>query len=314
MNARRSLLQRCWVYQRERFPLLAHGVLIAGFSVATVGYTSARIELAALPATATAVAFVLCFLFFLQLRIADEYKDFEVDARYRPERPVPRGLVTLRELGALAVMAGLVQLGLALWLEPRIAVVLLIAWSYYLLMTVEFFVPAWLATRPVVYMISHLMILPLLAALASACVWLRLRDTPPDLTWFLAFSYCSGAVLELGRKIRAPGDERVGVRTYSALWGGRAAVCAWLAVLLLTALFGALAARDIGFQVPMAGCLAVLLLWGTYLAWSFLSAPATASAKRLETFAGLWVLLTYLILGVAPLYSSWYTAGGESAP
>ena len=45
------------------------------------------------------VAFVTCFLFFLQLRIADEFKDFEEDTRYRPYRPVPRGLVTLRELG-----------------------------------------------------------------------------------------------------------------------------------------------------------------------------------------------------------------------
>lgn len=314
MNVRCSQLQRFWVYQRERFPLLAHGVLIAGFSLSTVGYTAVRLRLAVLPAAAAVVAFVLCFLFFLQLRIADEYKDFEVDARYRPERPVPRGLVTLRELGALAVMAGLVQLGLSLWLEPRVAVVLLIVWSYYLLMTVEFFVPAWLATRPVAYMISHLMILPLLAALASACVWLRVRASPPDLTWFLAFSYCSGAVLELGRKIRAPSDELHGVRTYSALWGGRPAVCAWLATLLVTALFGVLAARDIGFHAPMAVCLAVLLLWGAYLALSFLSVPATASAKRLENFAGMWVLLTYLMLGIAPLYQGWYMLGGASTP
>ena len=34
----------------------------------------------------------------LQLRLADEFKDFEEDSRYRPYRPVPRGLVSLRDL------------------------------------------------------------------------------------------------------------------------------------------------------------------------------------------------------------------------
>lgn len=311
---RDSLFRRYWIYLSERFPLLAHGLLIAGFSVSTVGYTSARLGLAAMPTSATIVAFVLCFLFFLQLRIADEYKDFEVDARYRPERPVPRGLVSLRELGAIAVMAGVVQLGLAIWLDPRLPTVLAIVWAYYLLMTVEFFVPAWLESRPIAYMISHLMILPLLASLASACVWLPVRDTPPNLTWFLAFSYCSGAVLELARKIRAPSDELTGVRTYSALWGAPAAVCAWLAALLLTAVFGAMAARDIDFLVPLIACFAVLLPWGALLAWSFLSAPSMARAKRLEAFAGVWVLLNYLILGVAPLYLHSYALGRESTP
>ena len=59
-------------------------------------------------------------LFFLQLRIADEFKDFEDDARYRPYRPVPRGLVTLRELAWVGVGAAAIQLALALWLEPSL--------------------------------------------------------------------------------------------------------------------------------------------------------------------------------------------------
>ena len=42
-------------------------------------------------------------VFFLQLRIADEFKDFAEDSRFRPYRPVPRGLVTLTELGWVGV-------------------------------------------------------------------------------------------------------------------------------------------------------------------------------------------------------------------
>ncbi len=36
------------------------------------------------------VAYVTSLLFFLQLRIADEHKDCDEDARYRPYPPGPR--------------------------------------------------------------------------------------------------------------------------------------------------------------------------------------------------------------------------------
>src|SRR5688572_5095071 len=100
-------MNRWWVYQRERFPLLAHGPLIAAFSASAVSY-SALLRGETRPA---AVSYVVAFLVslgsFVQLRIADEFKDADEDARHRPYRPVPRGLVKLRELGAIgAVIAG----------------------------------------------------------------------------------------------------------------------------------------------------------------------------------------------------------------
>lgn len=314
MDNRPPALHRWWVYQRERFPVFAHGILIGSFSVSTVGYTSSLLNMDSLRTAALVVSFVLCFLFFLQLRIADEFKDYEDDRRYRPERPVPRGLVTLRELGLLAIVAGLVQLVVALVFERSLALMLMIAWAYYLLMTVEFFVPAWLSTRPIAYMISHLFILPLLALLVSACVWLPHRGTPPELGWYLAFSYGSGAVLELGRKVRAPMDERAGVRTYSALWGGRRAVLAWLGAMFFSALCGTLAAKTIGFHIPMATLLALSVLWAGSIAWRFVSAPSTASANRLAAYSGLWVLAMYVSVGVAPMCWRWYVTGAESIP
>ena len=66
------------------------------------------------------VAFVTTFIFFLQLRIADEFKDFADDLRFRPYRPVPRGLISLRELGVVGVIGALIQLLLALWLSPSL--------------------------------------------------------------------------------------------------------------------------------------------------------------------------------------------------
>ena len=102
-------LSRWNIYQRERFPVLAHGPLIAAFSSGAVCY-SAQLRAVASGSRPTVsvaslvVAFVSCLLFFFQLRVSDEFKDHEEDSRWRPYRPVPRGLVTLRELGWLAAV------------------------------------------------------------------------------------------------------------------------------------------------------------------------------------------------------------------
>src|SRR5690606_2728888 len=90
------------------------------------------------PAWAFVVAFLLALLVFLQLRIADEFKDAEDDRRYRPERPVPRGLVSLRELLAVGVAAGAMALALAFSLSPLVAVLLLLVWAWGALMAIEF--------------------------------------------------------------------------------------------------------------------------------------------------------------------------------
>ena len=60
-------------------------------------------------------------------------------ARFRPYRLVPRGLVNLRELGLVGVMSGVTQLILAAFLQPALIVLLLLAWTYLALMSVEFF-------------------------------------------------------------------------------------------------------------------------------------------------------------------------------
>ena len=112
-------MNRWVIYQRERFPLAAHAPLVAAFSASAVCFSSLLRGHAVAPSPAAlVVAFTTSLLFFLQLRIADEFKDCEDDARFRPYRPVPRGLVTLPELAVIGLAGAVVQLGLALWLHP----------------------------------------------------------------------------------------------------------------------------------------------------------------------------------------------------
>lgn len=293
--------RRWWIYQRERFPLVAHGPLILAFSFCAVAF-SAHLRGGGWPQIgAVVVAFVSSLLFFLQLRIADEFKDLAEDTRWRPYRPVPRGLVTLRELGWVFVAAALIQLALALWWSPTQVVVLAVAWAYLAAMTVEFGCRTWLKRHPIVYLWSHMLIMPLVDLYATTCDWVPALGTPPTgLLWFLAASFANGVVIELGRKIRSPADEEEGVETYSVLWGPVRAAGVWWCMLLVTATLATLAANDAQAALPVGTVLAVGVIVGGVLALWFARRRQPRDGKRIELAAGLWTLVLYGSLGLIP--------------
>ncbi|MGB0034157.1 MAG: UbiA family prenyltransferase [Candidatus Acidiferrales bacterium] len=294
---------RWWIYQRERFPIFAHAPLIAAFSFSAISYSSLLRGPAVLPGAAAAiVAFFSAFLSFLQLRLADEFKDFDEDSRYRPYRPVPRGLIKLRELGWVWVASGVLQLLMALLLKPQLAPLLLIVWIYLSMMSKEFFVKRWLKSHPFTYMWTHMLIMPVIDFYTTACDWMVVGVRPPKgLTWFLLVSFFNGMVVEIGRKIRSPQDEEKGVETYSFLWGRGGAVAAWLTAMLVTAAFAWLAADRIAFGRPVLWLLGVLLVAAVGLSLFFLRDPKPKRGKLFEAMAGVWSLLMYLSLGAVPL-------------
>lgn len=303
-------MNRWWIYQKERFPVFAHGPLILAFSLSAMAYSALLRGETGLRPEAALVAFVTAFLFFLQLRIADEFKDAEEDARWRPYRPVPRGLVSLRELGWVGAGAGAIQLVGSLWLRPLQLLLLLAAWGYLALMSKEFFVRDWLKSRPIAYMLSHMVVMPVFDIYATACDWLTAGALPPHgLGWFLAVSYLNGIVIEIGRKVRAPEDEEEGVETYSALWGRPSALAAWLGAMLLTALCAWRGAVLIGFAAPVAALLALLLAAAAFLAISFARSPLPGRGKKVELFSGVWTLFMYLSLGAVPLLLRYWQGG-----
>jgi 4-hydroxybenzoate polyprenyltransferase len=276
---------------------------VAAFSFSAVAYSSLLRGDRDFPELTTwLVAFITSLAFFLQLRIADEFKDFDEDSRFRPYRPVPRGLIKLRELGWVGFMMAATQLGLALWLNKSLIVLLFITWAYLTLMSVEFFARDWLKARPVTYLWTHMLIMPLVDLYATATDWMTAGGgVPHGLHWFLIVSFFNGVVIEIGRKIRAPEDEEHGVETYSVLWGRKRAVAVWLGALLITGASAALAAREIAFLWPVAMVLMMLLATAVIASFKFLSRPAPGSGKRFEAIAAVWTLCMYLSLGAGPL-------------
>lgn len=294
---------RWWIYQRERFPVLAHGPLILAFSLSSVCFSSLLRGAENFPALIPiGIAFLCSFFSFLHLRLADEFKDIEEDTKYRPYRPVPRGLVRLRELGWIwAATAGL-QFFLAVWLDWRLLAPLLVTWTYLALMSREFFCRDWLKKHPFTYMWTHMFIMPLIDFFATACDWLPNAGWPPEgLFWFVAASFFNGFIIEIGRKIRAPEDEETGVETYSVLWGRARATRMWWGVMGLTFISALFAAEQIHFLTPVAIVLGVVLILAIFLGGKFLRNPLPGKGKQFELIAGIWTLLLYLTLGVVPM-------------
>jgi hypothetical protein len=292
------------VYQHERFPLAGHAPLVAAFSGSAVSFSALLRDPSSVPGWRPAiVAFATSLLFFLQLRIADEFKDAAEDARFRSYRPVPRGLVTLSELRTIGVGAAIVQAALAIWLDTSLLTLLVPVWVYLLLMQREFFAARWLRDRPIAYMVTHMTIVPLIDLYATACDWrvTGLRHPPAALSWFLLVSLCNGFVIELGRKIRAPMDEEHGVQTYTSLWGARGATLVWMGALASAGLCALVAARSVEMTLPLAAALLTLLGVCVAAATRFVASPLPASGKRFEALSWLWTVSMYLTLGLVPL-------------
>ena len=296
---------RWWIYQKSRFPIFVHGPLVLLFVASVMLFSSLQANVTP-DLLRLIAAFISVLLFFAQLRIADEHKDEEVDRKYRPYRPVPSGLVSLDELSRLAWLAAALQFLVALAIDVGLVPILLAVWFYIALMTREFFAADWLKRRPAVYLLSHMLVMPLIAFYVSAFDWLcESRDIPEGLAWVLALSFGCGIVLEVGRKIRAPGQERAGVETYSAAWGGTMAIRVWAIAVAIASATCWMAVRVLSDTAWMLPAMALLIMLAALVAAYYRASGGCATAARLvEPVSGVIALGLYAALGPA----QWFLA------
>ncbi|MEM6697104.1 MAG: UbiA family prenyltransferase, partial [Bacteroidota bacterium] len=299
----KSFWQRLWVYQNERFPLLGNGVMIAAFTFSAVSYSricrgaSGFIHwsdfLIGIFATVT--------LFFL-VRIFDEFKDQEDDAKYRQYLPVPRGLVNLKELRTVGWSVGLLQIAIIAFFQPQMLPLYALVLAYLCLMGVEFFVPEWLKQRQILYITSHMFIIPLIDLYASGLDWKLDGDSPHwGLVWFFAVSYMNGLVLEFGRKIRTPETEEEGVVSYTKLYGTKGGTVTWMTLMLVTMLLAMGASHYAGYSWLAYVILGVFFVLCSLIGFSFLKTPTQKRSKQIEYASAAWTALMYLSLGGVPM-------------
>ncbi len=290
------MIERWLVYQRERFPLARHAPLVLVTCLCALAFTLQAQNEPRWPGLGAwfGSSLVTLGLFFI-LRVLDEFKDFEDDSRFRPYRPVPRGVLKLEDLARAGWLVAGLQLFLTVVFAPRAVIPLIVCWVFMALMALEFFVPQWLKARPLAYMLSHAPITGLIQVQASAWVWTDAMSAEVILLALAATA--AGIMLELGRKIRAPEDEEPGVDTYTAAWGIPRAVAIWLlagavaATLTLISSFG-------WFSVIGLSLLGASSLW---LGLKFHADASKQLSKWFEPASAVWALIVFASLALKGL-------------
>lgn len=299
--------RRFLIYQKERFPLIGNGLLISAFTFSAVSYSRiCRNVEGFISWKDFAIGIFATITLFLLVRIFDEFKDREDDAKYRSYLPVPRGLVSLSELRKVGLVVGVLQIAVIaifqlpmLWLYAMVLV-------YLLLMAVEFFIPNWLRKRQLAYITSHMVLIPLIDIYASGLDWLLDGASAHwGLAWFFAVSYVNGLVLEFGRKMRTPDKEEDGVVSYTGLYGLKGGPIIWVFLMAVTLSLALGASHFANYgQLAYVVFASAFVLCAAPGIWFILS-PTQKGSKLMEYASALWTILMYLGLGGIPMISSW---------
>jgi UbiA prenyltransferase family len=298
-----AFYKRFLTYQKERFPFLAHGIMITAFTFSAVSYSRiCRKQEGFIDLSDFLIGVFATITLFFLVRIFDEFKDKEDDAKYRKYLPVPRGLISLKELKIIGWIVGLTQLTVIAIFQLEMLYLYAIVLAYLVLMGVEFFVPKWLKSKQIIYITSHMVIIPLIDIYSSGLDWL-LGDASPHwgLAWFFAVSYMNGLVLEFGRKIRAPEGEEEGVISYTGLYGTKGGTVAWIVLMFVTLGLAIGASNYAGF-----GMVATIVLSSFFILCAtpgvlFIKNPTKKMSKFIEYSSALWTALMYLSLGAIPM-------------
>ncbi|MCA9167839.1 MAG: hypothetical protein KDB23_09235 [Planctomycetales bacterium] len=298
---RKSILKRYAAYLHERFPLLSNALLIVSF------FSSNQFLAQSLDRSKHPVrydmwsglgALTIC-CFFLHVRIFDDHKDYRHDCEFYPNRVLQRGIVTLTDLKWLLAIVLLIECiitfgcGMATWF----------AWSaallFSLLMLREFFLGSWLRDRFLLYASLHMLLIPALTAVIWSFATRRYFWHAPAWYWLYSLvSYLLAFNWEVSRKIRVPQDERDGVDSYSARFGTYGAAWGSQMFRVVSTILVMLLAYHMDLSLRFYGILLLLLALCSIGFVQHLLAASSQTAKRLEIYAGIYILAFDALLSI----------------
>jgi 4-hydroxybenzoate polyprenyltransferase len=286
-------------YVLERFPIATYGPLIVALVIC--GRSAGAVAAGVRPQMdwATAAVAVCVGLAFLQLRILDDVRDEGADRAGRPDRPLPRGLVSAVELRALAGVVAVIGVVLAAPLGATAVTAYLAAIAA--IWTLELDLPRRLLPIPE-DVLSTALLHSVIAPLVLLFVWTTnaglMHVGPLAATLLLVWGSSLG--MEIARKTLEPAEERPGVETYSAALGrGRAVGLTALAVSVALVGAGVFAATTAApaplIAAPLAAAGTILLL-ARHSGVRFRTIVLHAGAAITVLSALLWPLAVALVV------------------
>ena len=235
-----NFLKKWYTYQKERFPVLKYGIYIFAIVFAAFFYNvyiGPAVQIFIFKATFNNTVnpylfevnytklipmFCVAFLQFFMVRIIDEFKDYEEDCKYRPYRPVPRGLIKLNELKIVFIICVMIQLFITLFYSKFSGIIYLgFLWTFFAIMSKSFFMKKFLDKHILIEVFLDELMMPILIIYLSSFVYY----TNIIFLWpILLISYIISWIVEVARKVRCKEDEEEGVKTYTAVFGIKGAM------------------------------------------------------------------------------------------
>lgn len=214
------MLSRLAVYFKEMYPLVPRFILavIMFFEIYFVLLLNKGIHDFKIGIQEFVGAFTI-FVFLMILRIADDFKDYELDSRLFPHRALPSGRVKKSDLTVVLIVVVSVSVVLNVLFMNNLA------WFFFLyiygtLMSFWFFQKDKIQNSLPMALVTHNPVMMILNLYTISFVCFK-YDIPlvSWTTFLLAFTmYFPSLIWEISRKIRAPKDETEYV-TYSKLFG-----------------------------------------------------------------------------------------------
>ena len=227
------MLKRLNIYFKEMYPLVSR--LILGFIVFSEiyfiillnnGITSFNFGIQEL------IGGYTLFAFLMWLRIADDFKDYELDKKLFADRPLPSGRVEKKDLIIVCCIVQGIALILNVLFMPNL-LFFFILYIYGFLMSKWFFQKSKIQPSLPLALITHNPVQMFLNLYTISFTVIKYNVNPFQFKIFLTLMtlYFPALIWEVSRKIRAPKDENEYI-TYSKLFGYKKAT-RFIAILTL---------------------------------------------------------------------------------
>lgn len=212
--------KRIVAYLNERFPVIPRLILgyIFFLEITYIIILNYNVKNVSIGVQELVGGFTV-FGFLLWLRIADDIKDYEIDKVLFPDRPLPRGSITIKELFNFCLIIQIIVFVLN-YLFMNNFEFLIILYFYGFLMSKWFFQKTKISKCLPLALVTHnpVQIFVNLYGISYVCIKYNLNYKTIYCLCALMTLYFPALIWEIARKIRTPKEETEYV-TYSKLFG-----------------------------------------------------------------------------------------------
>lgn len=225
-------------YIRIRFPVFPAFLFSLGYAALAIGSSLTNNFWINNFNQGLKILFMLTFLFFFFLfkqRIIDEFKDEKHDLKNFPNRPLPQGLISKRQLIILGLLVFFMELLFVFLLGFSKVYFFILIYTFF--MTKEFFISNWLNRHFTAYFLIHEAIFLLFGIYFITVIDQTIPPISFRLLLTLIMLLAAPMSIEIIRKFSPRFDSKgkTVADTYSSVWGRKNAL---VALVMLSFLIG----------------------------------------------------------------------------